>query len=61
MMRGEVSMNTLRRFFDDASGATSIEYAMIAAGISILIIAGIQSVGTRLSAQYINKVAGALT
>jgi pilus assembly protein Flp/PilA len=61
MKRCEVSMNKLRRFFDDASGATSIEYAMIAAGISILIIAALQSIGTRLSAQYINKVAGSLT
>ena len=54
-------MNKLTRFFEDASGATSVEYALIATGISILIIAGLQSIGTRLSAQYINKVAGGLT
>lgn len=60
-MRREGSMNKLRQFFNDVSGATAIEYAMIAAGISILIIAGVQSIGTRLSAQYINKVSAALT
>ena len=54
-------MNKLRRFFNDVSGATAIEYAMIAAGISILIIAGAQSIGTRLSTQYFNKVATSLT
>ncbi len=54
-------MTKLRQFLNDASGATAIEYAMIAAGISILIIAGVQSIGTRLSAQYINKVATALS
>lgn len=60
-MRREGTMSKLRRFFIDRQGATSIEYAMIAAGISILIIAGVQSIGTKLSTQYFGKVAGGLS
>jgi len=54
-------MNKLRRFIHDTHGATSIEYAMIAAGISILIVAGLQSIGSKLTSQYINKVGAGLT
>jgi Flp pilus assembly pilin Flp len=34
---------------NDPDGATSIEYAMIASFISILIVAGVTSIGTDLS------------
>ena len=54
-------MTKLRQFFNDESGATAIEYVMIAAGISVLIVAGVTSIGTRLSSQYITKVSAALT
>lgn len=36
----------LMRFLDDRSGATAIEYAMIAVGIAVVTIAGLQAVGT---------------
>ncbi len=38
----------LSRFLSDQSGATAIEYALIAMGISIVIVAAVTGVGTRL-------------
>jgi pilus assembly protein Flp/PilA len=40
------------RFFSDESGATSIEYAIIAAGLSIAIIAAVTGLGTTVNATY---------
>ena len=39
----------MRRFAADASGATSIEYALIASLIAIVIVTGVTTVGTKLS------------
>jgi len=36
------------RFVKDESGATAIEYGLIAAGISVAIIAVVQGLGTNL-------------
>jgi pilus assembly protein Flp/PilA len=44
--------NELRRFFADESGATSIEYALIAGGISIVIITAVQAIGTSLNNSF---------
>jgi len=41
--------NLVTRFLKDESGATAIEYGLIAAGISIAIIAAVQSLGTSLN------------
>ena len=49
----------MRRFALDAQGATSIEYAMIASLISIVIVAAVQSIGTKLSTFFI-QVSGNL-
>ena len=38
----------LTRFWKDQSGATAIEYGLIAAGISVAIIAVVQGLGTNL-------------
>ena len=38
----------LARFAHDESGATAIEYGLIAAGISVAIIAVVQGLGTNL-------------
>jgi pilus assembly protein Flp/PilA len=47
----ELPMNNLvSRFVLDESGATAIEYGLIAAGISVAIIAVLQGLGTRLNA-----------
>jgi pilus assembly protein Flp/PilA len=39
----------VRRFAADASGATSIEYALIASLIAVVIVTGVTAVGTKLS------------
>ena len=41
--------NVFPRFLHDESGATAIEYALIAAGIAFVIITAVNSVGTSLS------------
>jgi pilus assembly protein Flp/PilA len=38
----------LRRFASDQTGATAIEYALIAAGISVAIAATVMLLGTRV-------------
>ena len=42
----------MQRFAADQSGATAIEYGLIAAGISVAIIAVVQGVGTNLKATF---------
>ena len=42
----------LRKFLKDESGATAIEYSLIAAGISIAIVAVVQTVGTNLTSTF---------
>ncbi|MGO9359454.1 MAG: Flp family type IVb pilin [Xanthobacteraceae bacterium] len=44
--------NLLARFVKDESGATAIEYGLIAAGISLAIIAAVNSLGTALSSKF---------
>ena len=39
----------LTQFWNDQSGATAIEYGLIAAGISVAIIATVQALGTNLN------------
>ena len=43
---------TLSRFVRDESGATAIEYGLIAALISVVIIASLQLVGTSLQSTF---------
>ena len=45
-------MSILLRFVGDESGATAIEYGLIAAGISVAIIAVVQGLGTKLNATF---------
>ena len=47
------------RFVKDESGATAIEYGLIAAGISVAIIAAVQSLGGRIGTTF-NNVASTL-
>ena len=44
--------NLFARFLKDQSGATAIEYGLIAAGIAVVIIAAVQSVGTNLKGTF---------
>jgi pilus assembly protein Flp/PilA len=39
-------------FLKDQSGATAIEYGLIAAGISVAIIAVVQGLGTKLASTF---------
>jgi pilus assembly protein Flp/PilA len=46
-------MKTLvSRFLKDESGATAIEYGLIAAGISVAIIAVVQGLGDKLNTTF---------
>jgi len=40
------------RFLADRSGATAIEYCIIAAGISIVILVAVNGIGTTLNASF---------
>jgi pilus assembly protein Flp/PilA len=42
----------LSRFLKDDSGATAIEYGLIAAGISVAIIAVVNGLGTKLNTTF---------
>ena len=44
--------NILARFLKDQSGATAIEYGLIAAGISVAIIVAVQTLGTNLNTTF---------
>ncbi len=45
-------MTKLQSFLRDESGATAIEYGLIAACISVAIIAIVQGVGTKLNSTF---------
>ncbi len=40
------------RFINDRSGATAIEYCLIATGIAFVIIAAVNGIGTSLSGSF---------
>ena len=44
--------NLISRFVKDESGATAIEYGLIAAGISLAIIAVVNGLGTNLNTKF---------
>jgi len=44
--------NLFVRFMKDDSGATAIEYGLIAAGISVAIIAVVNTIGTKLNTSF---------
>ncbi|HMJ42938.1 MAG TPA: Flp family type IVb pilin [Pseudolabrys sp.] len=45
-------MSNLLAFLRNESGATAIEYGLIAAGISVAIIAVVNGLGTSLNAKF---------
>jgi pilus assembly protein Flp/PilA len=45
-------MSLVERFLREETGATAIEYGLIAAGISIVIIAAVNGVGAQLQATF---------
>jgi pilus assembly protein Flp/PilA len=46
--------STVQKFLGDESGATAIEYALIASLVFLMIIAAVKAVGTKLSATFAN-------
>ena len=53
-------MKRLLNFARDDNGAVSLEYAMIGAFLSILILSAITSIGTTLSTMFLGPVGSAL-
>jgi pilus assembly protein Flp/PilA len=53
-------MNTIARFANDESGATAIEYGLIAALVSVAIIVALQTLATNLNTTF-NKVSSAMS
>lgn len=51
----------LKAFGRDASGATAIEYGMIATFVTIAVIASIQAVGDNLVANFYDEMVAAFT
>ena len=45
-------MSTFKKFVRDESGATAIEYGLIAAAIAVVIIGVLGTIGTRLQARF---------
>ena len=54
-------MKTLVKFAKDESGATAIEYGLIAAGISVAIIGIVSSVGSQLKTTFTSISTGLST
>ena len=45
-------MKTIKAFLADESGATAIEYGLIAAGIALAIIAVVNGLGVKLNTKF---------
>jgi pilus assembly protein Flp/PilA len=45
-------VQVFKRFLADESGATAIEYGLIAAGISLAIIAAVNGIGSKLNTKF---------
>jgi pilus assembly protein Flp/PilA len=50
-------MSKIMNFLRDENGATAIEYGLIAAGIAVVIIAAVQTVGVNLSGTFTSVAA----
>jgi pilus assembly protein Flp/PilA len=45
-------LNLISRFLRDESGATAIEYCLIAVGLSIVIVTAVNGIGSTLNAKF---------
>ena len=50
--RAPTAIRKLRRFLHDDSGATAVEYALIAAGIAVAIATTVMSLGSSVQGLY---------
>jgi pilus assembly protein Flp/PilA len=46
-------INLVKRFAKDVSGATAVEYGLVAAGISVAIVAVVQGLGSKLISTFV--------
>ena len=60
VMLGVNQMSSFARFLKNESGATAIEYGLIAALIAVVIIGAVTAVGTSLSTTFTAVSAGLL-
>jgi pilus assembly protein Flp/PilA len=51
-----ISSRSLQRLTLDEKGATAIEYALIAGGVSIAVIAAVNTVGQTMNTLYYDKL-----
>ncbi|MGP8231663.1 MAG: Flp family type IVb pilin [Methylovirgula sp.] len=54
-------MNLVRRFVRDERAATSIEYAMIACVVSVVMVAALRAVGVALQNKFYGPIASNLS
>ncbi|RPD37738.1 Flp family type IVb pilin [Candidatus Liberibacter solanacearum] len=55
-----MKINIIRNFLQDESGATAIEYGLLAALVSVVIITAVTALGTKLASTF-DKVAASLS
>jgi pilus assembly protein Flp/PilA len=53
-MAGRTTLKIISRFLNDDSGATAIEYGLIAALIAVVIIGALTTLGSNLGATFNN-------
>jgi pilus assembly protein Flp/PilA len=53
-------MSAIKRFLDNDSGATAIEYSLIGSLIGLVIIAAVRKIGTSVSSKFV-AISGNLT
>jgi pilus assembly protein Flp/PilA len=51
---GELGMSALMRFWRDEAATTAIEYSLIAAGISVVIVAAVNAIGGDVKGLFTN-------
>jgi pilus assembly protein Flp/PilA len=54
IIQEHIMTNLVKRFMNDESGATAIEYGLIAAGISVAIITVVNTLGSQLKSTFTN-------
>jgi pilus assembly protein Flp/PilA len=55
-MRSFITSCRSHRWTRDESGATAIEYALIACGVSIAVVAAVTSIGSTMNTLYYDKL-----
>ena len=56
MTQSHTMPKLLLRFLRDNSGAAAIEYALVAAGISVVIVVTVATIGSQLNSAFYDKI-----